>query len=51
MVEGLNRCSNTIDRLCALDITPLDPFEQFSDFDPTHRGVTGVSCGANSTEK
>ena len=29
MVEGLNRCSNTTDRLCALDMTPTNTFEQF----------------------
>ena len=32
---GLNRCLNTIDRPYALDMTPIDPFQQFLFFDPT----------------
>ena len=31
-------------------MTPTDHFQQFSDFDPAHRGVTGVICGADLTE-
>ena len=46
----LDRCKNVINRLCALDRAPTDPFQQFLDFDPTHRGVTGVICAADLTE-
>ena len=45
MVEALNRCLNNIDRLCALHMTHPDPFQEFSDFEPPYRGVTGVICG------
>ena len=40
-----NRCLNTINRLCAQDKVPPDPFHQYLDFDPAHRGVTGVIWG------
>ena len=32
-------------------MTHSDPFQQFSIFDPTHWGVTGVICVAALTEK
>ena len=32
---GLNRYLNTIDRPYALDMTPIDPFQQFLFFDRT----------------
>ena len=47
----LNRCLNTIYRLWAQDRIHSDPFDQFSDFDPSHRGVTGVIWGANLAQK
>jgi len=50
MIEALNRSLNTVDRLCALHMTPPDPFRQFSDFEPPYRGVTGVICGADLAE-
>ena len=31
-------------------MVPPDPFHQFLDFDPAHRGVTGVILGENWTE-
>ena len=33
---SLNRCLNTIDRPYALDMTPIDPFQQFLFFEPTY---------------
>ena len=48
---SLNLCLNIINRLCAQDRVPADTFGQFLDFDPTHRGVTGVIYGADLTEK
>ena len=46
-IQGLNRCSNAINNIYALDIIPLDPLEQFSDFDPTNRRVTESFAGLN----
>ena len=46
---SLNRCLNTIDRPYALDMTPIDPFQQFSFFEltcgPSFRATKGPKIG------
>ena len=42
---NLNRCLNTIDVLQAKDMDHEKPFQEFSDFQPAHQGVTEVISG------
>ena len=45
-VIDLNRCLNTINELQAQDMDHEKPFQEFSDFQPDHRGgVTEVISG------
>ena len=42
---NLNRCLNTINGLQAQDMDHEKPFQEFSDFQPAHRGVPEVISG------
>ena len=44
---AFNRCLNTIDVLQAKDMDHDKPFQEFSDFQPAHRGVTEVISRGN----
>ena len=47
----LIRPQNVINRLSALHGIPPDHYQQFSDLETTHRGLAGVICGTNLTQK